>query len=283
MSSHPLTGVTEIAAAPAEYVHSVGDVFTVYGEPTQDSGNVSFGVRIGEERFFVKTAGDPEISTEITTQPERCELLRTAAALYESCPHPCLTTLRNVIASSAGPVLVYDWAEGELLGHDKTAPDSALARFRQLPIGRKCPVLDEIFDAHRSLAAAGWIAVDFYLGSILYDFAESQVRIMDLDLYRRGPFTNEMGRMFGSTSMMAPEEFELGADIDEATNIFTMGRLAFILLGDGTSERAAFSGDDALYEVATRACRHQRSQRYGSMAAFVDGWEEARLRNGACV
>ncbi len=33
-----------------------------------------------------------------------------------------------------------------------------------------------------------------------------------------------MGRMFGSTRFMASEEFELGALIDEQTNVFVMGR-----------------------------------------------------------
>ena len=36
--------------------------------------------------------------------------------------------------------------------------------------------------------------------------------VVDLDHYQLGAFSNEMGRMFGSSRFMAPEEFELPAD-----------------------------------------------------------------------
>ncbi|MCZ6680279.1 MAG: serine/threonine protein kinase, partial [Candidatus Poribacteria bacterium] len=103
------------------------------------------------------------------------------------------------------------------------------------------------------------------------------LHVVDLDCYRQGPFTNEMGRMFGSSRFMAPEEFELGAGIDERTNVFTMGRTAAVLLSDGTLERLPFRGSDALYEVIRRACHNDRHKRFDSMAAFYDAWRQARL------
>jgi serine/threonine-protein kinase len=75
------------------------------------------------------------------------------------------------------------------------------------------------------------------------------VHIVDLDMYHQGPFTNEMGRMFGSKRFMAPEELELGAQIDERTTLFTMGRTAAVFLSDNSLEREPFRGSDALYEV----------------------------------
>jgi hypothetical protein len=58
--------------------------------------------------------------------------------------------------------------------------------------------------------------VDFYDGCLLYDFTSQELRVIDLDMYSRGPFTNTMGRIFGSTRFMAPEEFELATDHPEA-------------------------------------------------------------------
>ena len=69
------------------------------------------------------------------------------------------------------------------------------------------------------------MAVDFYDGAMIYDFTTKALRLIDLDNYRDQSFTNKMGRMFGLTRFMAPEEFELGAIIDEVTNVFTMGRV----------------------------------------------------------
>jgi serine/threonine protein kinase, bacterial len=40
-----------------------------------------------------------------------------------------------------------------------------------------------------------------------------------------------MGRLWGSSRFMSPEEFGLGAKIDERTNVFNMGAIAFGLLG----------------------------------------------------
>jgi len=130
---------------------------------------------------------------------------------------------------------------------------------------------------HHELAQLGWIAVDFYDGCMIYDFGRRELRLVDLDHYRDAPFTNDWGRMFGSSRFMAPEEFELGALIDEGTNVFTMGRTAAVLLSDGTLERPPFRGSGALYEVVRRACHHERSKRFATMSAFYAAWREVRL------
>src|SRR5882757_9246646 len=58
--SHPLLYRDFIAATPETYLAGIGDVFAVFGARTQDSGNISYGIRIGDDRYFVKTAGDPD-------------------------------------------------------------------------------------------------------------------------------------------------------------------------------------------------------------------------------
>jgi serine/threonine-protein kinase len=276
MTLHPLLDIDRVDRNPADYLSSIGEVFAVFGAENQDSENISYGVRIGDGRFFIKTAGELDVVTSVSDHASRCELLRNAVRVFQSCRHPVLTCLLHVIESEHGPLLVYKWADGELLGYDKNAADSALARFRCLDVNTICNALDQIYDAHRVLAKAEWIAVDFYLGSIIYDFAKHQVHLMDLDMYHAGSFTNQMGRMFGSRSLMAPEEFQKGALIDEATNVFVMGRAAFLLLGDGTSERDAFGGTDAVFDVVTRACRADREHRFVSMEAFCNAWKMAR-------
>ena len=127
-----------------------------------------------------------------------------------------------------------------------------------------------------NLHKTGWIAVDFYDGCMIYDFRHQKFHVIDLDLYRDAPFVNEMGRMFGSMRFMAPEEFELGARIDERTNVFTMGRTAAVFLSDGTLDREPFRGSDAQYEVVRRACQDDRNGRYDSMEAFYRAWGQAR-------
>lgn len=272
--SHPLLDTERIDGPPGPFLESVGEIFATFGAPIQDSGNVSYGVRIGDERFFVKTT-DPEIEV-YGDHAMRVALLYNAARLKKSCDHPTLPALHRVIESAHGPMLLYDWVDGELLHRERDNPQSAHERFRQLSADEILLVLDAVYELHEQLVKDGWIAVDFYDGCPIYDFQQQVVHIVDLDMYHRGPFANEMGRMFGSTRFMAPEELALGATIDERTTLFTMGRTAAIFLSDTSLDRAPFRGNDALYEVVLRACRENPDERYASMHDFYTAWQEAR-------
>jgi serine/threonine-protein kinase len=218
----------------------------------------------------VKTAGRPEDTAPLLSHPERVTLLRNAVRIARTYRHPALPALRRVEESPDGPMLVYDWTDGELLGvphKSRDDPGSAFQRFRALPAERVIACLDTIFDVHDLLGRAGEVAGDFYDGCLIYDFTAHRVSLIDLDSYRPGPYRNEMGRMFGSTRFMAPEEFTLGATIDQRTTVFTMGRTVRVLLG---------GGHPALEKVAERACRERPADRYPSLPEFCAAWRAAR-------
>ena len=280
MSLHPLLDVERIEGAPEIYLNSVGSVFAVFDEHTQDSGNISYGVQTAQGRYFVKTAGNPDDPNPFLSHSERVSLLRNAVRLRRSCNHPTLPPLHWVIESPHGPLLIYQWVDGELLRVEaalRNDPRSTFQRFRQLPSHEIIRTLDFVYELHYQLTQLGWIAVDFYDGCMVYDFGNRELHVVDLDHYSEGPFVNKMGRMFGSTRFMAPEEFERGARIDERTTVFTMGRTAAVLLSNGTLERRPFRGNDALYEVIRRACCDDPGKRYDSMEAFFTAWLEAHV------
>jgi serine/threonine-protein kinase len=266
-----------IGQTPEEHLAAVGTIFARFDR--QDSGNVSYGVAAGGTRYFVKTAGRPDDDTPFLPHPERVDLLRNAARLGRSYSHPALPRFHGAIESPHGPMLVYDWADGELLGvprDQRDDPASSFQRFRRLPVERVLACLDTIVDVHDLLGQAGEVAGDFYDGCLLYDFAAHRVSLIDLDGYRPGPHTNHMGRMFGSTRFMAPEEFRKGATIDQRTSVFTMGRTVLVLLSDGTPSPAAFRGPPALFDVAVRACQPLPDDRHGSLPDFCAAWRSAR-------
>jgi serine/threonine-protein kinase len=272
---YPLIDIQVIAQSPSDFLSSTGQVFAVFDERTQDSGNISYGVLAGDGQFFVKTAGMPENSNAHLSHEQRVALLRNAVSFRQHVDHHSRPKLLNVIESPHGPMLVYEWVSGELIGveHSRRAdPTSPFQRFRALSFSELLIELDVVFDFHRSAAELGWVAVDFYDGSMIYDFARQALHLIDLDNYRDQPFINDMGRMFGSTRFMAPEEFELGERIDEVTNVFTMGRVISVFLSDGTLELAPSRGDRSLYEVMTKACQPERKERFSSMKAFYDAW-----------
>jgi hypothetical protein len=106
----PLLDQDVISEAPELYLHSIGQVFAEFRR-SQDSGNVSYGVQIDGDRYFVKTAGDPA-TTPFLTHAERVGYLRNAAVLAQSIQHPLLPRLYRVIESPEGPMLVYEWRDG---------------------------------------------------------------------------------------------------------------------------------------------------------------------------
>jgi serine/threonine protein kinase, bacterial len=275
---HPLLDRAAIDVPPETFLRGAGDVFAVFARD-QDSGNHSYGVAVAGERFFVKSAGPPGAPHPVLAHADRVALLRNAARLHATFRHPLLPPLRHVIESPHGPLLVYDWAEGELLynrGDRRDDPASAFRRFCTLPTERILASLDAIFELHARLAEAGWVAADFYDGCLIYDFARDRLAVIDLDTYHQGPFVNTMGRMFGSSRFMAPEEFERGAPIDERTSVFTMGRAALVFLANGQRTPETFRGPPALYEIVARATEPDRSARFDSLAAFYAAWRAAR-------
>ncbi len=159
---------------PATYLGQVGSVFAFFDARTQDSGNVSFGVEAGGRRWFVKTAGDPADSQPFLSHEARVALLINAQRFAQAVSHPALRALRGVIRSAWGPMLVYEWVQGELLNVPaarRDDPESALQRFRSLPTDELTAAISTILDAHLELCRAGWVACDFYDGSVLYGFA----------------------------------------------------------------------------------------------------------------
>ena len=195
----------------------------------------------------------------------RVEVLRNAVRVAESSDHAALPTMYQV--SSLPPdrcCSTNGLTDGQECSHACSEP---ARRGRDLAC--------QVYDLHVELVGCGWIANDFYDGSMIYDFERGEFHAVDLDTYHRGPFINRVGRMFGSKRFMAPEEFRLGAEIDERTTVFNMGRAAAVLLSDNSLDREAFSGSDAMYEVMLRACRDARGERFQSMSDLYSAWLEA--------
>ncbi len=279
-----LLRVTSIAGAPGDFVRRHGTVIAEFGPGSQDSGNVSWLVDVGVRRLFVKTAGDDAPARPGTPVPfldheGRVRLLRNAIELAASCRHPALARLLNVIESPHGPALVYEAAVGELVGVPRCSRDDparAYQRFARLPADQRLRVFDALIDLHTAVAEAGWVACDLYDGCLIVDFTTMSLTVVDLDTYRRGPSVNDMGRMFGSSRFMAPEEFELGAVLDQGTTVYTLGRLVWHFCTRLTERVDDFCGPPSLAAVVQRACQHSPADRYPDVASFATAWVEAR-------
>ena len=123
----------------------------------------------------------------------------------------------------------------------------------------------------------------------MYDFNNNRTIICDIDFYAKVPYINDMGRLWGSSRFMSPEEFKLGAVIDEITNVYTMGATAFTLFGNERDRCKANEVGSAnfvdtekwklskeLFDVAKRAVSDDRDKRQQSIERFIAEWRAAK-------
>jgi hypothetical protein len=275
VGSHPLLDLTHLMTDDVEgFLRQAGEVFAVYRG--HDSGNTSAGVSIDGRRWFVKWAAEPEAICH----------LESAVRLHTAVRHPAIAALRAWFTFASGLAVVHDWVRGEVL-NDPLAPGalpradrrSAFARFRRLPVRDVLAAYGTVLDAHRAVAGRGFVAVDFYDGCLIYDFAGRAIWLCDLDSYRPGPYVLDRDRQYGSARFMAPEESTKGATIDERSTVFTLGRTAFVLLSHGQrgeQNRDLWRAGDALFQVATTATRPHPADRYQSVAELIGAWQDAR-------
>jgi len=274
VTGHPLLDVVSLDTDDVGgYLARIGQVFVLYRG--HDSRNTSAGVRIGPQAWFVKWA----------SESTACDHLETAVRFHRAVTHPAIIPLRASFATRSGLAIVHNWVDGMVLndplvpgGRHRDDPASVFARFRRLPMPEILAAFDTVLDAHLAVAEAGFVAVDFYDGCLIYDFDRRVLRLCDLDLYRPGPYVLNTNRQYGSTRFMAPEEFIRGATIDERTTVFTLGRTAFVLLSrgrHGEEDRTLWGATGDLFDVARHATRPEPKDRFGSVRAMSQAWRAA--------
>lgn len=251
------------------FLNRYGTVFKVYDD--QDSGNICFGCEKGGERYFIKFAGAPT-ERGTGTPEEAIERLKASTPVYRDLRHDNLIEFVEAEEIGGGYAMVFKWADGDCMGRMYPA---AHQRFMRLPVRDRFAVFCDILSFFEYIASQNYVAVDFYDGSILYDFEHGRTRICDIDFFRKKPCINEMGRMWGSSLFQSPEEYQLGAVLDEITNVYTLGATAFALFGEYSRTPDKWQLGDELFAVASRAVNEHRTARQQSVRQFREEWEEA--------
>lgn len=141
-----------------------------------------------------------------------------------------------------------------------------------MSIEKRLDSLNKIFEFQKYAESKGYIAIDLYDGSIMYDFKKDITKICDIDFYHKGAILNNLGKNFwGSSRFKSPEENIKGAIIDEKSNVYTLGALAFGLLGKELNHSLdKWSASEELYYIALKAVNSKREERYNSVAEFFD-------------
>lgn len=135
--------------------------------------------------------------------------LRSAERFHASVRHPASCPLQRAFDVADGRFLVYSWSSVDVLNDPFVRPgrphDAAGPTHRPLPAtgrARNRAVVDTLLDAHVAVAACGFVAVDFYDGCVLYDFAARRTTVIALDCTI--PYLLELDRQYGSTRFRRP-------------------------------------------------------------------------------
>ncbi|MDL2232711.1 phosphotransferase [Ruminococcaceae bacterium OttesenSCG-928-L11] len=270
-------GVPYKLKAPFDFsfLQKYGTVFKVFDD--QDSGNICFGISNAGKRYFVKFAGAPTERAVVSAKTAVANLKRTVP-LYRDLAHPNLIRFIAAEEIGGGFAMIFEWVDAECM--HPMYPRSR-AKFMQMSIETRHQVFREILAFHVHVAERGYVAVDFYDGSIMYDFDSRKTAICDIDFYVKVPFTNEMGRLWGSSRFMSPEEFQRGAGIDEITNVYAMGATAFALFGDERDRCfEKWNACKDLFDVAQKAVSDSRGERQQSMKQLWEEWNAACAKTG---
>lgn len=269
-----LNGVSFRLREPFDFsfMERYGTVFRVFDD--QDSGNICFGTEKDGRRYFVKFAGAPTARGGVTKR-EAIENLQEALPVYRTLRHKNLIRFAGDEAVGGGYAMLFDWTDGISMG--RMYPQSK-KRFMKLPLSVRQQVFCDLLDFFIYLHDTGYVAVDFYDGSVMYDPKRKQTVVCDIDFFGTKPYVNEMGRLWGSARFMAPEEYQKGAEIDEITNIHTLGVMAFALFADYERDEKAWPLSREAYAAAVQATQADRGLRQRSFREMKMQWEAALKR-----
>ena len=269
------------------WVNDYGIVFSVIDET--GSGCISFGVQKDNKKYFIKIAGAKTVEAEISEQ-DSIDLLKDAVEKYKSIHHQNLIKYVDSFDINEFFAVIFEYADGECLfdhwNFEKYKNDSTLItpiqKFKKLEISKRLDVVYKLFSFFETFINAGYVAVDFYDSSIIYNFEKDEATFCDIDLFRKLPTKNDLGKdYYGTKRLKAPEENELGATIDELTNEFTLGAIIFDIFSnvsnnDKRYEIGMFIPNDLeefelntkTYNVLLKATNYDRNNRYTSINEF---------------
>jgi serine/threonine protein kinase len=198
--------------------------------------------------------------------------LKASVPVYRDLAHPNLVKLLHAEAIGAGYACIFEWEQAECMGRRYPA---SREKFLQMTTETRSQIFEEILNFHLHVIASGYVAIDLYDGSIMYNFDDERTVLCDIDVYAKRPYTNHMGRMWGSTRFMSPEEFKLGATIDEVTNVYTMGAVAYALFANFDRSWEAWPLSRARYQVVQKAVSDDRPERQQSLHQLIEEWQSS--------
>jgi serine/threonine-protein kinase len=254
-----------------KFINQFGALFWVLD--TQSSGNLCFGVKKENKKYFIKFAGAKTINDQDLLPEDAIDRLKASVQKYKDMAHASLVNLIESMEIGNGHALVFEWEDGESIGEQEYY---ICDKFNSLPLIQRVNVFEEILKFQTHVAKCGYVAIDFNANNVLYNYTTGKVVICDIDFYAKQSYMNGTGNIFGVKTLMSPEEYRCAGIIDEITNVYTMGAMAFLILSKGKRSFEEWQLNKKLFDVVKKATNDTRKQRQQSIEQFVKEWNEAK-------
>ncbi|HXF96533.1 MAG TPA: serine/threonine-protein kinase [Gemmatimonadales bacterium] len=225
----------------------------------------------------------------LTADPGVVERFRREAQLAARLRHPNVVSIHEIGGRAGLLWYTMEWVPGESLAQ-------LVARQGPLPVDRTVRLVDEALSALEHAHRLGLVHRDLKPENMLID-SDGRLRITDfgLALALRGDRTGGATSRSGTPQFAAPEQL-LGDRVDQRTDLFSLGAVAyFALLGrppfEGRTPEAILAAQASngppplsahrpdvpreLEEVLRRAVAHDPAARFESAAAFREALHRA--------
>ncbi|HBI73305.1 MAG TPA: serine/threonine protein kinase [Lachnospiraceae bacterium] len=253
------------------FLSKYGKVFKVFDKSS--SGAICFGVEKAGKRYFLKFAGAKTINDNLQNIEDTITRLKFSVPKYKDLKHPLLINQIDAEEVGGGFITIFDWFDGVSCGYPQR---EMCKKFMELPVREKQRVYEGILEFHAHVAECGYVAIDFNDQATLYNFDSRNFAICDIDFYAKQCYMNGFSGIWGDPSLMSPEESRSGAIVDEISNVFTMGAIAFVFFAeDDKQSREKWTLSNDLYAVAKKAVNEPRNQRQQTIRNFIEEWRAA--------
>lgn len=253
------------------WLHDFGRVFCVFDRLI--SGNLCFGVDNGKQKLFIKYAGAKTLM--YAGQPQAAaDKLAAAGERYRELAHPALSPLLHARAVGNGFALIFPWFEGFAL-----APlENHLHRLQAAALREKLRMFDSMMDFLALATARDYLTAGLSHRHILVDFEKLKAVFSSVDNFVRFPVIAPYPKLPGSTWFLPPEAYKAGQNLNESTNVYMIGALAFTFFGDSYGfTKAGWTAGRNLYGLASQAVLPKPESRFQTAVLFREKWRETVL------
>lgn len=260
-----------------QFIREYGKILHAFDQ--NDSGNISFIVE-SDKKYFLKVAGLKTCNSDLDASVS-IRNLRNAKDIYSDIDHINIVKPIKYEETDRYALLLFPYVEGECLFdhwnfeyYKKNGIISPLQNFLTLDCGIRLQFVNDLFDFYEVVNKSGYIATDFYEGSIIYNFKNNTFRICDLDFFTKNPSVNTTGFQWGPERFLAPEEKTIGQLLDTRTDIYHLGAFINIVFTDFQTKKWQLS--DSKYDVIKMAMSIETGKRFKSFVEFKKAWSEVQ-------